>query len=99
MIVHVLLPRNRYPLRVNESEEATAPHRAWLQLAEWGPTGSQLVMVLDNDIYYKASGAAQARVVRLTASGKQGVVFNGVPDWLYEGTYALGDTGGSKELL
>ena len=64
-----------------------ADDRAWLQLAEWGPAGSQLVLVLDNDIYYKASGAAQSRVLRLTASGRRGVVFNGIPDWLYEGEH------------
>lgn len=77
-------------MRVNDSDEhgngagPAGPHR-WLQLAEWGPTGSQLVLVQDNDLYYKASGSAQSRVVRLTSSGKPGVVFNGIPDWLYEG--------------
>ncbi|XP_034243089.1 LOW QUALITY PROTEIN: probable dipeptidyl-aminopeptidase B [Thrips palmi] len=78
--------QTRYPLRVNESDEpgGGAAGAKWLQLVDWGPTGSQLVLVQDNDIYYKANGSTQARAVRLTSSGKRGVVFNGIPDWLYE---------------
>ncbi|XP_052133194.1 inactive dipeptidyl peptidase 10-like, partial [Frankliniella occidentalis] len=76
--------QSRYPLRVNETDEPNGGGHRHLQLAEWGPTGSQLILVQDNDIYYKANGSAQSRVVRLTSSGKQGVVFNGIPDWLYE---------------
>ncbi|KAK3914477.1 Inactive dipeptidyl peptidase 10 [Frankliniella fusca] len=76
--------QSRYPLHVNETEEPGGDGHRHLQLAEWGPTGSQLVLVQDNDIYYKANGSAQSRVLRLTSSGKQGVVFNGIPDWLYE---------------
>ncbi|XP_037094894.1 inactive dipeptidyl peptidase 10-like [Pollicipes pollicipes] len=61
-----------------------------LNYAAWVPTnnvtrgrGNALVMVHKNDIYYKASAGAEP-VERVTASGKPGVVFNGVPDWLYE---------------
>ncbi|XP_043242321.1 dipeptidyl peptidase 4-like isoform X1 [Amphibalanus amphitrite] len=61
-----------------------------LSYAAWVPTdnvthgrGNALVMVYKNDIYYKTSAAAET-VDRVTTSGQPGVVFNGVPDWLYE---------------
>ncbi|KAJ1527285.1 hypothetical protein ONE63_008805 [Megalurothrips usitatus] len=86
--VYEVATQIRYPLRANDSADAHGGHGTadslWLQLAEWGPTASQLILVQDNDIYHKASGSAQSRVVRLTSSGKRGLVFNGIPDWLYE---------------
>ena len=54
-----------------------------LQLALWTPKGSSLVYVFENDIYYlpKVTGDA----IRLTYTGSEHTVFNGVPDWVYEG--------------
>ena len=45
--------------------------------------GGGLIMVKDNDIYYKATIKTSA-VERLTRSGVPGTVYNGVTDWLYE---------------
>ena len=39
--------------------------------------------VYDNNLYYQASPAV--RPVQVTTSGDLLYVFNGVPDWLYEG--------------
>ncbi|KYN10654.1 Venom dipeptidyl peptidase 4 [Trachymyrmex cornetzi] len=55
-----------------------------ISLALWSSIGSDLVYVLDNDIYlitfdYKSNG-----VRRLTTSGEANTVFNGIPDWVYE---------------
>lgn len=58
---------------------------AYLQLVRLAPVGSALVYVLDNDIYYRASGAAETVEQRVTFSGVPGVFYNGVPDWVYEG--------------
>jgi hypothetical protein len=55
-----------------------------LQHVVWAPKGNALALVYRNDIYYKTS-ALTSRVYRVTNTGQPGVVFNGVPDWLYEG--------------
>lgn len=55
-----------------------------LQWATWGPTGNSLVFVYDNDIFFK-SDVKSNRTSRITKTGKPGLVYNGVPDWLYEG--------------
>ncbi|KAF8793469.1 Prolyl endopeptidase FAP like protein [Argiope bruennichi] len=53
-----------------------------LQYAAWGPTGNQLVYVLDNDVYYMSDVNAKPR--QLTKTGIDGIIFNGIPDWVYE---------------
>ncbi|XP_054717745.1 prolyl endopeptidase FAP-like isoform X2 [Uloborus diversus] len=53
-----------------------------LQYAEWGPTGNQLVYVLDNNVYYLSDISAKPR--QLTKTGVDGLIFNGIPDWVYE---------------
>jgi hypothetical protein len=55
-----------------------------LQHVVWAPRGNALAFVYRNDIYYKTS-ALTSHVYRITNTGRPGVVFNGVPDWLYEG--------------
>ncbi|XP_021325694.1 inactive dipeptidyl peptidase 10 isoform X2 [Danio rerio] len=60
------------------SEEDTSV----LQYAAWGPQGNQLVYVFENDIYYKPDVSSKA--MRLTASGRKGMVVNGLSDWTYE---------------
>ena len=53
-----------------------------LQHVSMLPDGG-LIMVKDNDIYYKSTIKTSA-VERLTTSGVSGAVYNGVTDWLYE---------------
>ncbi|XP_036447921.1 inactive dipeptidyl peptidase 10 [Colossoma macropomum] len=53
-----------------------------LQYAAWGPQGNQLVYVFENDIYYKADVSSPA--MRLTTTEKEGLVVNGLTDWIYE---------------
>ncbi|XP_078045888.1 venom dipeptidyl peptidase 4 [Augochlora pura] len=55
-----------------------------LALARWSPKKNALVYVLDNDIYYQQFDNAGSRVRRLTYTGVPDVIFNGVPDWVYE---------------
>jgi len=42
-------------------------------------------MVHQGDIYYKTHPLDTAAALRLTDSARPGVIYNGVPDWLYEG--------------
>lgn len=56
-----------------------------LVLARWAPVGSSLAMVDDQyNIVYKRA-ATIIDVHRITDTGRPGVVYNGVPDWVYEG--------------
>ncbi|XP_011871066.1 PREDICTED: venom dipeptidyl peptidase 4-like [Vollenhovia emeryi] len=62
----------------------TIANAAYLSLATWSPIGSNLVYVLDNDIYYMTLTRGGDVVRRLTYSGKPGKIYNGIPDWAYE---------------
>uniref|UniRef100_A0A673Z7V2 Dipeptidyl peptidase like 10 n=1 Tax=Salmo trutta TaxID=8032 RepID=A0A673Z7V2_SALTR len=53
-----------------------------LQFASWGVRDQQLVYVFENNIYYQTD--VKSSSWRLTSSGQEGVVFNGLADWLYE---------------
>lgn len=46
------------------------------------PSGSQLVFVNRDNIYYKAS--AESPTTRIATTTQESVVLNGIPDWLYE---------------
>ncbi|GAA6068178.1 dipeptidyl aminopeptidase-like protein 6 isoform X1, partial [Tachysurus ichikawai] len=64
---------------LNPPEVRNAP----LQYAGWGPRGQQLIFIFENNIYYRAT--VESRIIRLVSTGKEGVIFNGLSDWLYEG--------------
>ncbi|KAM5303020.1 A-type potassium channel modulatory protein DPP6 isoform 4-T4 [Glossophaga mutica] len=55
---------------------------ARLQYAGWGPKGQQLIFIFENNIYYCAHVGKQA--IRVVSTGKEGVIYNGLSDWLYE---------------
>lgn len=64
-------------------------NEAVISLALWSPIGSDLVYVLDNDIYQMTFNRNGNVVRRLTNSGVPEIVFNGIPDWVYEGKPAF----------
>lgn len=52
-------------------------------------TGSQAIaFVYENDLYYKPK-VQNDLVCRITTTGKEGVIYNGIPDWLYSHTPEL----------
>uniref|UniRef100_A0AAY4D1B4 Uncharacterized protein n=1 Tax=Denticeps clupeoides TaxID=299321 RepID=A0AAY4D1B4_9TELE len=55
---------------------------AVLQFADWGVQGQQLIYIFENNIYYRSD--VRSNSLRLTSSGKEEIVFNGIADWLYE---------------
>jgi len=59
-----------------------APPQLPLELAMWGPTGSSVAYVFGANIYYRETPESQDQMV--STSGRPGVVFNGVADWVYE---------------
>ena len=48
----------------------------------WGPQGASVAYVFGANIYYRETPETQDAMV--TTSGRPGVVFNGVADWVYE---------------
>ncbi|CAG2112356.1 unnamed protein product, partial [Medioppia subpectinata] len=57
------------------------PNDTYITYADWGTIGSQIIFVHKNDIYYKSD--ANAAPIRLTNTGEDMVIYNGIPDWLY----------------
>lgn len=41
------------------------------------------IFIFENNIYYRAT--VESRIIRLVSTGREGVIFNGLSDWLYEG--------------
>uniref|UniRef100_A0A8D3C7K1 Dipeptidyl-peptidase 6b n=1 Tax=Scophthalmus maximus TaxID=52904 RepID=A0A8D3C7K1_SCOMX len=75
-IIYSLVTQETWPLNPPEVHEAA------LQFAGWGPRGQQLIFIFENNIYYKTT--IESRAIRLVSTGQEGVVFNGLADWLYE---------------
>ncbi|CAJ1078651.1 inactive dipeptidyl peptidase 10-like isoform X1 [Xyrichtys novacula] len=73
-----------YNLYTREVRELNPPEvsDSVLQFASWGVHGQQLIYVFENNIYYQTD--VRSSSWRLTSSGQEGVVFNGITDWLYE---------------
>ncbi|XP_035227966.1 prolyl endopeptidase FAP-like, partial [Stegodyphus dumicola] len=57
---------------------------AVFQYVTWGSKSSQLAYVYRNNIYHLKSYGEGAKPIALTQSGEEGVIFNGLPDWVYE---------------
>uniref|UniRef100_A0A0B6ZW87 Uncharacterized protein n=1 Tax=Arion vulgaris TaxID=1028688 RepID=A0A0B6ZW87_9EUPU len=53
-----------------------------MQYVAWSPTEHSLIVVQNNNIFYKAD--VNAEYVQLTTSGVPGLIYNGLPDWVYE---------------
>ncbi|KAG8432194.1 hypothetical protein GDO86_016728 [Hymenochirus boettgeri] len=73
-----------YNIRTREVWELNPPEveDSVLQYAEWGVQGQQLVYIFENNIYYQPE--VKISSLRLTSSGKEGIIFNGIADWVYE---------------
>lgn len=71
--------RQKFPLS-NIEDDSSAP---LLQYATWSPDGIAITFVHNNDVYYKPR-VNGSLVCRITSNGIPGVIYNGIPDWLYE---------------
>uniref|UniRef100_A0A8C5E369 Dipeptidyl peptidase like 10 n=1 Tax=Gouania willdenowi TaxID=441366 RepID=A0A8C5E369_GOUWI len=73
-----------YNIHTREVWELDPPEvvNSVLQYAAWGVQGQQLIYIFENNIYYQSDITSNS--LRLTSSGKEGVIFNGITDWLYE---------------
>lgn len=60
-----------------------------IRYAVFSPAGGDVAFVLDNDIYIK--NIPEGRQTRVTRDGRMNHVINGMPDWVYEEEWGLGD--------
>ncbi|XP_069948629.1 inactive dipeptidyl peptidase 10-like isoform X3 [Cherax quadricarinatus] len=78
--IYVIETQHHFPLTPTPDDRG---HPS-LVLAKWAPIGSGLVMVDDQyNIIYKRT-ASNPDVHRITDTGRPGILYNGVPDWVYE---------------
>lgn len=68
------------PLTI-KPDDTTWPY---LHHAQFTPAGSAIIMVYNYDIYYRR-GPRYSQSYRVTNDAIAGVIYNGIPDWLYEG--------------
>lgn len=59
--------------------------QAYLRYATWNKQGNSLIYVFDNNIYFRQAPTVVNADAQLTTDGEPEGVFNGVPDWVYEG--------------
>uniref|UniRef100_A0A8D0AIZ0 Dipeptidyl-peptidase 4 n=1 Tax=Sander lucioperca TaxID=283035 RepID=A0A8D0AIZ0_SANLU len=53
-----------------------------IQYFAWSPEGNKLAYVWENNVYIKTSPASPPHQVTFT--GKENLILNGIPDWVYE---------------
>lgn len=56
----------------------------FIQEVMWSSLPSALVFVYENNIFYKPEAISNSVIFQITYTGSN-YVFNGVPDWLYQG--------------
>ncbi len=54
-----------------------------LQSVDWAGNTNNIIFVKDNDIYVKYE--ANHTELQITNTGVPGLIYNGIPDWLYQG--------------
>ena len=68
-----------YPVPLTPPDE-----RIMVQACKWSPRGSSLVYVYQNDLYL-VSDVTNGQSRRLTNDGAFNLIYNGIPDWTYQG--------------
>lgn len=68
------------PIRLKDSSNS---QKTRLQYASWVGDTNALAMVVENDIYLRQSPSSEEDY-RLTFTGEENTLYNGVPDWLYQ---------------
>lgn len=58
-----------------------------LQVAAWAPNATNLVLVINNDLYFidqlSTVHSDGLNLERLTVDGKASIIANGISDWIY----------------
>ena len=73
--IQFLSPDVNFPLDVAKEGSSVYSNNNVLQAYVW-----------NNNVYIKASPTAEP--VKITENGEENKIFNGIPDWVYEGNYS-----------
>ncbi|XP_043064293.1 dipeptidyl aminopeptidase-like protein 6 isoform X2 [Drosophila ficusphila] len=68
------------PVKLKDSLKV---QRTRLQYASWLGNSTAIIFVVENDIFIRQSPVMETDI-RITSSGYENQVYNGVPDWLYQ---------------
>ena len=78
-----LFLRHHIPIRLRNTSKTQYQR---LQYVTWVGSTSALILVMANDIYLRPSPISD-QDYRLTFSGQSDLIYNGIPDWLYQGKF------------
>lgn len=81
IIVNLFFNSHHMPVRLKDSPKV---QRTRLQYATWLGNTTALLVVIDNDIYLRQSPSDEEDI-RITNTGQLDLIYNGIPDWLYQG--------------
>lgn len=56
-----------------------------IRYATWNKKDNSIIYVYENDIYFRQTPDSTVNDARLTTDGEREAIFNGIPDWVYEG--------------
>ena len=59
--------------------------QVYLRYVTWNKQGNSLIYVYENNIYFRQIPTNVMDDVQLTMDGEPEGIFNGIPDWVYEG--------------
>lgn len=71
------------PVKVKNSLKV---QRTRLQYAAWLGNTTAIIFVIENDIFIRQSPLIE-NDIRITSTGNENKIYNGVPDWLYQGNF------------
>lgn len=77
------LSSHHMPVRLKDSPKV---QRTRLQSAKWLGNTTALILVVDNDIFVRQS-PSEEEDIRITNTGHPDLIYNGIPDWLYQGEF------------
>ncbi|KAL4217014.1 diacylglycerol pyrophosphate phosphatase [Mactra antiquata] len=85
IFTHTSLIRYKlYDTDTRLSRDLIGPNGNEFLFVKWTTTGQGLVVVQDNNIYYKSSFTdRKSEFIQITTNGKEETIYNGVTDWLY----------------
>lgn len=73
------------PVRLKDSPKI---QRTQMQFVSWLGNTTALAIIAENDIYLRQS-PLDDEDVRLTFTGYPNIIYNGIPDWLYQGNLSI----------